>query len=998
MSTWRTVTSREPCRICGKPDWCAISQDGNWSICRRIETADAIHRTDSSGADFYLYGSGTSDSSSPPPLPSISPDPLRAPPEVLDEAYRTLLGKLELSAGHRKNLSDRGLSGELIDQLGYRTMPTKRRKELGSWLADQIGTETAGTIPGLNLKTGPAGGYWSLGGDPGLIIPCQDVKGRIVALKVRLDIVKGSGPRYRYVSGKPHGGPSPGAPVHLPKGMIAASFLTIRVTEGELKADIASYLSGTPTISVPGVSSWRALLPVLKDLGTKTVLLACDTDYHTNRIVAQALHHAASSLLAAGYTVELETWDPEIAKGIDDLLSGGGSPSIVRGAGVLSTIAGALESLRQQGPTSADSALDSAVEFVDRLPKLAKEDPGAPFEAAALPAIALVRSKAPATWARVRGGLKAAGVSLRDLDRVVADLVEPAAEKRAEKPAREHTQPVINISGRYMREISDDGIRALRAIDEHGPLLFSRGGAAVRLIDDGDEVYAQPLNLSSLKGLLDRHADFVKQEKGEEKPARPPDDVVQDILSLQVLPFPDLRAIAKTPVVLDSGRMLTGSGYDPESGYYLNLNGLSNVKGNMPPDEALGLILEDVLVDFPFVDPSSKAHALALLIQAFIIPAINGPCPMYLIEAPTPATGKGLLAEVAYTIATGRGAGVMQQPTDEDETRKRILSLLMQGHNMILLDNVYRLRSGVLSSALTSTWFVDRLLGSSRMVRVRQAATWLATGNNVELSDEMARRCVLIRMDSEEEHPEQRTQFKHPELVQWIRGRRPDLVAACLSIVNAWIAEGQPKSQGLSLGSFERWAATMGGILEVAGVPGFLGNRGEMHSQADTTTEEWGLLCSVWYEKYGGRVVTAHDVYGVARENDLLLDLWAGRAMLGGQQRFGHALAGKRDRVFGPFRITRAGKDRRTRSQGWMLALIREAANRPEKNPRKPPQTPANLRPADPRDAGKPVQTSLLASGESPSKTPAAPGEPGVGEDSGVSGVISESDEEKEND
>ena len=146
--------------------------------------------------------------------------------------------------------------------------------------------------------------------------------------------------------------------------------------------------------------------------------------------------------------------------------------------------------------------------------------------------------------------------------------------------------------------------------------------------------------------------------------------------------------------------MLTGSGYDPESGYYLNLNGLSNVKGNMPPDEALGLILEDVLVDFPFVDPSSKAHALALLIQAFIIPAINGPCPMYLIEAPTPSTGKGLLAEVAYTIATGRGAGVMQQPTDEDETRKRILSLLMQGHNMILLDNVYRLRSGVLSSPL----------------------------------------------------------------------------------------------------------------------------------------------------------------------------------------------------------------------------------------------------------------------------------------------------------
>ena len=80
-----------------------------------------------------------------------------------------------------------------------------------------------------------------------------------------------------------------------------------------------------------------------------------------------------------------------------------------------------------------------------------------------------------------------------------------------------------------------------------------------------------------------------------------------------------------------------------------------------------------------------------------------------------------------------------------------------------------------------------------------------------------------------------------------------------------------------------------------------------------------------------------------------------------------------------------------------MLALIREAANRSGINTRNT----RDLRPADPRDAGKPVQTSLLASGEGPSETPAAPGEPGVGEDSGVSGVFSESDpwdEEKEND
>ena len=49
------------------------------------------------------------------------------------------------------------------------------------------------------------------------------------------------------------------------------------------------------------------------------------------------------------------------------------------------------------------------------------------------------------------------------------------------------------------------------------------------------------------------------------------------------------------------------------------------------------------------------------------------------------------------------------------------------------------------------------------------------------------------------------------------------------------------------------------------------------------------------------------------------MDLWAGRSALSGQQRFGHALRSRRDRVFGGFHIRNTGNDGRTKSLAYRL-------------------------------------------------------------------------------
>ena len=95
----------------------------------------------------------------------------------------------------------------------------------------------------------------------GLVLPVRDIGAGIVAIKVRPDKA-GPGPKYLYLSSAKSGGPGPGAPAHVPVGVCGSCEL-VRITEGELKADVATRVSDVPTISFPGVSSWRTVLPVL---------------------------------------------------------------------------------------------------------------------------------------------------------------------------------------------------------------------------------------------------------------------------------------------------------------------------------------------------------------------------------------------------------------------------------------------------------------------------------------------------------------------------------------------------------------------------------------------------------------------------------------------------------------------------------------------------------------------------------------------------------------
>src|SRR4051794_26071957 len=288
---WLPVTEESPCHACGKPDWCSVSADGNKAICRRKDGGAGVRRTDKSGQDYWLYeldGHGELISSEEV-WQQDGEVPEKADPQTLDQVYGALLDALALSHAHRQDLHRRGLTEACIKRSGYRTLPLKGREELARPLVERFGAEVCSRVPGLYENEA---GRFSIAGSAGMLVPVRDIEGRILALKIRADEAgegsKYTSSKYTCLSSAKYGGPGPGSQVHVPMHE-ELDLNVVRLTEGELKADVATALTRTLTVSMPGVSSWRSALGVASSLGSGVVRLAFDADAKQNERVARAL-------------------------------------------------------------------------------------------------------------------------------------------------------------------------------------------------------------------------------------------------------------------------------------------------------------------------------------------------------------------------------------------------------------------------------------------------------------------------------------------------------------------------------------------------------------------------------------------------------------------------------------------------------------------------------------------------------------------------------------
>ena len=435
------------------------------------------------------------------------------------------------------------------------------------------------------------------------------------------------------------------------------------------------------------------------------------------------------------------------------------------------------------------------------------------------------------------------------------------------REVRREKLPEINISKKSANMISEQALPALVAVNDP-PYIFSKNGTLVRIVAEDEGGYRiETIGEKKLPSYLLRSAKYVKTVKGKKAPCDPPKTAVQDLLSMTRWEgIKPLKGIINGPVMRPDGTILTKLGYDEATGLYYA--GDREIKLNVPENptkkdayKAARWLMEQIFHDFPYKGDADKANVLAHLITRVIKPMIEGPTPIMLFDKPQPGTGATLQVEIIERIVTGEPAAFRAMPASEEEMNKVITAMLLDGRTVCNFDNITTpIKQSSLSQAATSTKWEARVLGQSLNVTLAQTLTFTCNGNALELGGDISRRAYRATVDADMSRPWRGREFKHPKILTWVKTHRNLALTKIFTIIKAWKMDGAYPGTTKPLGSFEAWTMMISGILEYAGVHGFMENAAELWDEADQENAMWDLFLGQWKMLRGNEPITSREL------------------------------------------------------------------------------------------------------------------------------------------
>jgi hypothetical protein len=433
------------------------------------------------------------------------------------------------------------------------------------------------------------------------------------------------------------------------------------------------------------------------------------------------------------------------------------------------------------------------------------------------------------------------------------------ADLNGRKPSFDPPSP-MDAGGKVAIDVGCDHMPTLTSLcweaikrQNKPPIIFRYGSRVVRIMRDANQgIWLQTVTPEVLRNEL---ANMAHWHKWQIKLAKPPLDLMANVLNDREMYLPALRGVVAAPVFAADGTLMLTPGYNEKSGlYYAPQPGFEALP---VPDEIEGkhvneankLLCGEVLVDFPFASTSDRDNAVGLFLLPYARELVAGITPNHLVESSMNGSGKGKLANALTRPFLGRALGTVADPHDERELAKEITTQLAEGKPIVLFDNFTTLNSPSLAALWTSEIWDKRLLYTQQTANIEIRTVWVMTGKNVQMKTEMARRCVRSRIAPTTDRPEERSGFKHPELETWVAEHRAELVLAAHIIIKWWLQQGRPPApHGRCLGSFEAWSRVIGGILFAAGYTEFLANYHEFQTKSDSERNARSAFCATWYE------------------------------------------------------------------------------------------------------------------------------------------------------
>ena len=526
--------------------------------------------------------------------------------------------------------------------------------------------------------------------------------------------------------------------------------------------------------------------------------------------------------------------------------------------------------------------------------------------------------------------VKQTGGTLPTVRKAYRDLQKTSQREAEEAKAAKEGEIWIPARGDF-KAIEREALGAIKR-KNNPPFLFNDHGTLITLREDKvtKRLIRENVTKDRLSWLLNEVATFYQQSDSGRISTSPPLDVVNNIFASprHLLPVPAHARVVYHPVLSRDGLLVTKQGHDPMTGVYVHIPDLRLLPVSAEPDEGEVQEAYDWLFgfdglfgDFPFKDAgddearekdpdhdvgqSTRAHVLALMLLPIIRGVIDGPVPAFVINKPMPGAGSGLFANVWNRALNGRDCPTFAPPKrgGSEELDKLIFGkLLSDPDSPMFFDNVERLESNSLASAITSGNYAGRKLGVSEVMTMDVRHVWLFSGNNIDPSDELARRMIPINIMPDVARPELRSDFYHKDLPGWCMEYRPELIWSLCTLVQNWVAKGM-KDGRKNLGSFDRWARVTSGILEAAGVDGFLGNLASWRDLSSSANQQDDEGIEAIFRRVGAGVwFKAGEVFDHFYEDatrSLLINVPVrGRDEQGMRTSFGTFLKNRKDKIY----------------------------------------------------------------------------------------------------
>lgn len=341
--------------------------------------------------------------------------------------------------------------------------------------------------------------------------------------------------------------------------------------------------------------------------------------------------------------------------------------------------------------------------------------------------------------------------------------------------------------------------------------------------------------------------------------------------------LPEAPKVIYTPIFNSRGQLIREPGWYPDDALMMPESAIAIPEiSAVPTDEEVATakqhLIGELLFDFPFLDTDddgndtdepSRAHAMAMMLTPFMRPMINGCTPIFFVTKPLPGIGGTMLGQIPIRLFLGLEPTPMSYTENQEEMAKALLSAALNATRFMFFDDVKAFNNREIMRATTSGNVGGRLLGGNNMAEVANDFTWIATGNNPYITPEMGRRICYIRMNGKFTQEElNKRVFRHPEGNTWIMDTREVSIHALLTLIQNWIAKDMPSFTERKLTSFEDWSRKVGGVLEAAGIPGFLNNAKAL--EADITEAALRELVTTWFKKHNVEAMTSTQLYDMA--------------------------------------------------------------------------------------------------------------------------------------